>query len=497
MDKMAHRIRSADDGSASEAHVHTHNRLFIDGKWVEATGSSHTDVYDPVSGRISGRLIHAGQADLAAAVAASRAGFAAWRRRSAFNRCRIIRSAADLLRERAPHIASLVTREQGKPLKEAAIEIDLAAELLDWCAEEGRRAYGRLIPARGPGISQQVLREPVGPVAAFTPSSFPVSHAVRKIGAALAAGCTMVIKPAEETPETTSALADIFNDAGVPPGVLNLVYGDPAAVSEYLISHPFIRKVSFTGSARAGKNIAALAGIHMKRCTMELGGHAPAFIFDDADIDSAARLLAYSKYRNSGQACASPTRFLIQRGVYKAFTEKFIAEVKRIRVGNGRLSDTTMGPLLSAKRLCAVQALVGDAVERGARIETGGHRIGDAGHFLAPTVLTNVTADMQIMNEEPFGPVALLGVFDTIEEAIEEANRPPYGLASYAFTRSNATASLLSSELETGMLSINHLGLGLPETPYGGVKESGYGSEGGSEAIDDYLVTKFVSHATA
>lgn len=493
---MAQLLRSDGDVSTSGADVRTHDRLFINGTWVEATGNHHTDIYDPVSGRISSRLIHAGQADLAAAVAASRAGFAAWRRRSAFNRCKIIRSAADLLRERAPHVASLVTREQGKPLKEAGIEIDLSAELLDWFAEEGRRAYGRLIPARAPGISQQVLREPVGPVAAFTPSSFPVSHVIRKIGPALAAGCSMVIKPAEQTPATASALADIFNDAGVPPGVLNFVYGDCAEISEYLISHPVIRKISFTGTVRAGKDIAALAGIHMKRCTMELGGHAPAIIFDDAEIDSAARLLAFSKYRNSGQVCVSPTRFLVQRGAYEAFTEKFIAEVKRIRVGSGTQSDTTMGPLISATRLRAVEELISDAVERGAKVELGGQRIGDAGHFLAPTILSNVTADMRIMNEEPFGPVALLSAFDTIDEVIEESNRLPFGLASYAFTRSNATASTLCSELETGMLSINHLGLGLPETPYGGVKESGYGSEGGAEAIDDYLVTKFVSHAT-
>ncbi|RFU49865.1 NAD-dependent succinate-semialdehyde dehydrogenase [Paraburkholderia sp. DHOC27] len=472
-----------------------HARLFIDGTWVEATGDKHSDIYDPLSGQIIGRLVHASKADLAAAVAASRTGFGAWRRRSAFNRSKIIRAAADLLRERAPQIAALMTREQGKPLREAAMEVELSADLLDWFAEEGRRAYGRLIPSRAPGITQVALREPMGPVAAFIPPNFPVSQAIRKIGPALAAGCSIVMKLAEETPATTSALADIFHDAGVPPGVLNFVYGDLTEVSEYLIAHPVIRGVSFTGPIVTGKGIAALAGIHMKRCTMELGGHAPAIVFADAEIASAAKLLAFAKYRNSGQMCASPTRFLIQSDIYDLFKERFIAEVNRIRVGSGNRAETTMGPLVSAERLQTVQDLIADAVERGATVELGGQRIGERGHFLAPTVLSNVTSEMRIMNEDPFGPVALLSVFDTIDEVIEESNRLPCGLASYVFTRSDVTASKLSSELETGMISINHLGLGLPETPYGGIKDSGYGSEGGSEAIDNYLVTKFVSRA--
>ncbi|WP_050461897.1 NAD-dependent succinate-semialdehyde dehydrogenase [Herbaspirillum autotrophicum] len=476
--------------------MHTHSRLFINGDWVGATGNRYTDNHDPASGDISGRLMHASKADLAAAVAASQAGFNVWRATSAFERCKIIRKAAALLRERSEAIAALMTREQGKPLREAAVEIALSADLLDWFAEEGRRAYGRVIPSRSVQVSQSVIREPVGPVAAFTPWNFPISQAVRKIGPALAAGCSMVIKPPEETPATTAVLAEVFHDAGLPEGVLNLVWGDPSEISEYLISHPVIRKVSFTGSVRVGKHIAALAGIYMKRCTMELGGHAPAIVCDDADIDTTVRLLAFSKYRNCGQVCVSPTRFLIQSGVYEIFRQKFVAEASRLQVGPGDAPQTTMGPLISARRMHAVDELIADAVEHGASLDLGGKRIGNAGNFLTPTVLSDVTPAMRIMNEEPFGPVALLARFDTIDQVIEEGNRLPYGLASYAFTRSSASAARLAAELEVGMLSINHLGLGLPETPFGGVKDSGYGSEGGTEAIESYLVTKFISHAS-
>lgn len=495
MDKMARISRTHVDEHHPRADVRIHPRLFIDGTWVEATGDGHSDIYDPLNGQIIGRLIHASKADLAAAVASSRAGFGAWRRRSAFNRRKIIRSAADLLRERAPQIAALMTREQGKPLKDAGSEVELAADILDWFAEEGRRVYGRLIPPRAPGISQIALREPMGPVTAFNPSNLPVSQAIRKIGPTLAAGCSMVMKLAEETLATTGALADIFHDAGVPPGVLNFVYGDLTEVSEQLIADPAIRGVSFTGSIQTGKAIAALAGIHMKRCTMELGGHAAAIVFADAEIGSATKLLAFAKYRSSGQMCASPTRFLIQSDVCDSFMGKFITEVNHIRVGSGNRPETTMGPLVSAERLHAVQALIGDAVERGATVELGGQRIGEKWHFLAPTILSNVTSDMRIINEDPFGPVALLSVFETIDEVIEEGNRLPCGLASYVFTRCDVTANRLSPELKTEMISINHLGLGLPETPYGGIKDIGYGSEGDSEAIDDYLVTKFVSRA--
>ncbi|BAN28200.1 NAD-dependent aldehyde dehydrogenase protein (plasmid) [Caballeronia insecticola] len=477
--------------------MRTHSRLFINGEWVQATGDRYTDLFDPSSGAVSGRLIHASKADLVAAVETSRAGYSAWRNRSGVGRCKHMREAANLLRERSLEIASLLTREQGKPRRESGIEVAVSADLLDWFAEEGQRAYGRLIPARSPGITQSVLREPVGPVAAFSPWNFPISQTLRKIAPALAAGCSVVVNPPEETPAATSVLAEIFRDASFPPGVVNIVYGPLSEVSEYLISHTAIRQVTFTGPAREGKPIAALAGMHMKRCMLELGGHAPTLIFDDADMEMAARLLTFAKFRHSGQVCTSPTRFLVQAGVYEAFKSRFVNAAKQIRVGNGKDADVTMGPMLSARRLQEVEDLIRDATEKGARIETGGERLGKVGNFLAPTILSGVTPEMRIMNEELYGPVALLMAFDSTEDAIREANRLSFGLASYAFTRSAITAQRLTSELEVGMLSINHLGFALPETPFSGVKDSGYGSDGGAEAVDSFLTTKFVTHANA
>jgi succinate-semialdehyde dehydrogenase/glutarate-semialdehyde dehydrogenase len=385
--------------------------------------------------------------------------------------------------------------EQGKPLAEALIEIHGSADIIDWCAEEGRRTYGRVVPARAEGIYQLVVKEPVGPVAAFTPWNFPVSQAVRKIAAALATGCSIIVKPPEETPASPAALADIFRDAGLPDGVLNLVYGNPPDISGYLVPHPVIRKVSFTGSVPVGKHLAALAGQHMKRATMELGGHAPAIVFDDADLDKAAELLAASKFRNAGQVCVSPTRFLIQEQAYQPFLEKFVGRVKSIKVGDGLAEGTKMGPLVNERRVQAVDTLISEAVSQGAKLETGGKRIGNKGSFYEPTVLSGVTSDMRIMNEEPFGPVALVAPFSGFDDVIAEANRLPYGLAAYAFTSSAKTATALGQELETGMLTLNHLGLALPEVPFGGIKDSGYGSEGGTEALEAYLVTKFVSQS--
>ena len=340
-----------------------------------------------------------------------------------------------------------------------------------------------------------MIKEPVGPAAAFTPWNFPINQVVRKVSAALAAGCSVIVKAPEETPASPAELIRAFADAGVPAGAVNLVYGVPSEISEYLIPHPVIRKVSFTGSTVIGKHLAALAGAHMKRVTMELGGHAPTIVFDDADIDLASRLLTGAKLRNAGQVCVSPTRFLVQEAVYGDFVEKFTAAVGATKVGDGMESGTQMGPLANPRRIAAMEALIGDAVERGARVRTGGHRLGNKGNFFEPTVLTDVPQDARIMNEEPFGPVALIAPFGSFEDAVTEANRLPFGLAAYAYTRSARTANAIAAQVETGMMSINHHGLALPETPFGGVKDSGYGSEGGSEAIEAYLATKFVSQA--
>jgi succinate-semialdehyde dehydrogenase/glutarate-semialdehyde dehydrogenase len=469
--------------------------LFIDGEWTKAAGGRTIPVVNPATGEPIGTVAHADKADLDRALEAADKGFRAWRKVSAFDRSKIMRKAANLLRERVDAIAPLLTLEQGKPLPEAKGETFVGADVIDWFAEEARRAYGRVIPARAEGVYQLVVKEAVGPVAAFTPWNFPINQVVRKLSCALAAGCSIIVKAAEETPAAPAELIRCFADAGVPAGVVNLVYGVPSEISEYLIPHPIIRKISFTGSTAVGKQLAAIAGAHMKRVTMELGGHAPSIIFDDADVDLAAKLLSVNKLRNAGQVCVSPTRLLVQENVYDQFVGKFTEGVKAARVGDGMESGTQMGPMANERRISAMEAFIGDAVQKGATIKTGGNRIGNKGNFFEPTVLTDVPMNARIMNEEPFGPVAVIAPFKSFDDVVEEANRLPYGLAAYAYTRSAKTAQAIAAAVETGMISINHHGLALPEVPFGGVKDSGYGSEGGSEAIEAYLNTKFISQA--
>lgn len=467
--------------------------MLIDGVWRHGRGVSRNHVRNPATGGIIHSFAGASELDLQAAVGAADAAFESWRDVSPVERGHLLRDAAELLRRRTPVIARMLTIEQGKPLAEARAEVAATADLLEWFGEEARRTYGRVIPSRRPGVRQIVLREPVGVVAAFTPWNFPLSQIARKVGPALAAGCTMVLKAPEETPLSPCALIEALVDAGLPAGVVNLVFGVPAEISSFLIPHPAVRKLSFTGSVPVGKQLAAMAGQHMKRATMELGGHGAALIFADADVDAAADALAAFKYRNAGQVCVSPTRFLVERPVYDRFVDRFVARAGEIRVGDGLAADTRMGPLVSERRRDAIEALVADATARGARIAAGGERIGNEGFFFAPTVLTDLDPAMTVMNEEPFGPIALMLPFDDGGQAVAEANRLPYGLASYAWTRSQATAEALSRRIETGMLTINHLGLGLPELPFGGVRDSGYGSEGGTEAVDAYLTTRIIS----
>jgi succinate-semialdehyde dehydrogenase/glutarate-semialdehyde dehydrogenase len=469
--------------------------LYIDGGWTKASGSRSLPILNPATGDAIGEVPVAEKADLDRALAAAHKGFKAWKKVSAFDRYKLMRKAADILRSRIDDIATIMTMEQGKPLAEAKGEIGVGADVIDWFAEEGRRAYGRVIPARVEGVYQLVIKEPVGPVAAFTPWNFPINQAVRKISAAVATGCSVILKGPEETPGACAALVQAYVDAGLPAGVVNLVYGVPAEISEYLIPHPIIRKVTFTGSTAVGKHLAALAGAHMKRVTMELGGHAPAIVFEDADVDHAVKILSANKYRNAGQVCVSPTRFLVHEKIYGAFVDKFVAAAKSLKVGDGLDKDTRMGPLANARRVEAMERFVSDAVAKGAKVQTGGKRIGNKGFFFEPTVLTDVSMDAKIMNEEPFGPLAPIASFKEFDAVVEEANRLPYGLAAYAYTRSAKTAAAIGAAIETGMVSINHHGLALPEVPFGGVKDSGYGSEGGSEAIESYLNTKFVTQA--
>jgi len=477
--------------------MYTDVQLLIDGQWCSGSEGGSSPIVNPATGEVIASLAHASTADLDRALAAAERGFAAWRQVSAFERSKLMRRAAELLRERADAIARAMTLEQGKPLAESRVETLLGADTIDWFAEEARRTYGRIVPARAPGVMQMVIKEPVGPVAAFTPWNFPINQAVRKASAALAAGCSVILKGPEETPASCAALFRAFSDAGVPAGVLNLVFGVPAQISEYLIAHPVIRKVTFTGSTPVGKHLAMLAGRSMKRVTMELGGHAPAIVFDDADVDAAVRLLGAAKFRNAGQVCVSPTRFLVQRGVYGRFCDAFTEHARSLRVGNGLEPQTQMGPLANARRLDAMRGFVDDAVACGARLTAGGKRLGDNGNFFAPTVLVDVPTTARVMNEEPFGPIASIAPFDDFDAVVKEANRLPFGLAAYAFTRSAKTATAIGAALESGMVSINHLGLGLPEVPFGGIKDSGYGSEGGIEAMEAYLNTKFVSQAGA
>jgi succinate-semialdehyde dehydrogenase/glutarate-semialdehyde dehydrogenase len=468
-------------------------QLFIDGMWLPATDGDTIPVIDPATDDQIGTVAKATEADLHRAVAAAHRGLAVWRATSAYDRSKVMHAAAAILRDRADDIAWIMTREQGKPLEQSRAEVVAAVDSIQWFAEEGRRAYGQIIPARVPGVTQMTIKLPVGIVAAFTPWNFPIVQASRKVAAAVATGCSIILKPSEETPASAAALADCFHAAGLPAGVLNLVYGLPSQISEYLIAHPAVRKITFTGSTAVGKQLAALAGTHMKRTTMELGGHAPVIVTDDADVDHAATFMAGHKYRNAGQICIAPTRFLVQESVVEQFTEHFLKAACNITVGNGLAATTMMGPLANKRRVPALEGLITDAVEAGGQLLLGGRRIGNVGNFFQPTVLADVPTSARIMNDEPFGPVAIINRFSRLDEAIAEANRLPYGLAAYAFTGSDPTATRLGLEVETGMLGINHHGLALPETPFGGVKDSGYGTEGGSEAIEAYMETRFVS----
>ncbi|QBR03410.1 NAD-dependent succinate-semialdehyde dehydrogenase [Paraburkholderia pallida] len=467
--------------------------LLIDNEWCAAASGKTLDVLNPASGLPIGKVAHAGTADLDRALAAAQRGFEAWRKVPANERAAIMRRAAALVRERATEIARLMTLEQGKPFKEACMEVVFSADIIEWFADEGRRVYGRLVPPRIPAAQQLVVKEPVGPVAAFTPWNFPVNQVVRKLAAALACGCSFLVKAPEETPASPAGLLKAFVDAGVPPGTVGLVFGDPAEISSYLIAHPVIRKVTFTGSTPVGKQLAALAGTHMKRATMELGGHAPVIIAEDADLGVALRSAGGAKFMNAGQVCISPTRFLVHNSLREAFTAALVKHAESLQVGDGLAEGTTLGPLANARRLSAMASMIDNARAAGARVATGGERVGREGNFFAPTVLADVPIHADVFNAEPFGPIAAIRGFDTLEEAIAEANRLPYGLAGYAFTQSIRNVRMLTQQLEVGMLWVNQPSTPWPELPFGGVKDSGYGSEGGPEALESYLATKTVS----
>ena len=473
--------------------TYPHTRLFIAGEWQDAADGKTLAVFNPATGLEIGRVAHAGIPDLDRALAAAQKGFEVWRDVPAFERAKIMRRAAALMRERAADIGAVLTQENGKPLPEAKGEAMAAADIIEWFADEGMRVYGRIVPSRNLAVRQLVLKDPVGPVAAFTPWNFPINQVVRKLSAALASGCSMLVKAPEETPAAPAALIQAFADAGLPAGVVGLVYGNPAEISSYLIPHPIIRKVTFTGSTPVGKQLAALAGQHMKRVTMELGGHAPVIVCEDADIALAVKSAGAAKFRNAGQVCISPTRFLVHESIQKEFGAALAQYASGLKVGDGTAEGTTMGPLANPRRLTAMAEFTQDAVQQGATLALGGERIGTTGNFWQPTVLTDVPLSAKVFNDEPFGPMAAIRGCSQLEDAIAEANRVPYGLAGYAFTRSLKNAHLLSQRVEVGMLWINQPATPSAEMPFGGIKDSGYGTEGGPEAMEAYLNTRAVS----
>ena len=467
--------------------------LYIDGEFIQGGGRREQDVFNPATNEVIGKLPHATRDDLDAALASAQRAFETWRHSSPMERSKVLRRVAELARERAQDIGRNLTLDQGKPIAEAIGEVVSCSEHAEWHAEECRRIYGRVITPRTPGVRQLVLREPIGVCAAFSPWNFPFNQAIRKIAAAIGAGCTIILKGPEDAPSAVVALARLFHDAGLPKGCLNIVWGVPHEVSDYLIRSPIVRKVSFTGSVAVGKQLAALAGSLMKRCTMELGGHAPVIVCDDADVEKAADMLAPFKFRNAGQVCISPTRFYVQEAAYDKFVARFLSKVEAIKVGAGSDPANRMGPLAQQRRVAQFAGFIDDAHQRGATILAGGKTLGEAGNFYAPTVVADLPDDSRLMTEEPFGPVAGMIRFKTVEDAITRANSLPFGLAAYAFTTSTRHATMISNGLEAGMVSINHFGMALAETPFGGIKDSGYGSEGGSETFDAYLTTKFVT----
>src|ERR1700730_10614453 len=479
----------------SEDIMYGNLELFIDGKWHGADGRKGEDVINPATEKPLAHLPHASQADLDQALDAAKKGLAVWRATSAYDRCKILHKAADLLRERFDAISKIMVLEQGKTYPEARAEVMTSADIIDWYGKEARRSYGRIVPGRGKGVRQLVLQEPIGVVAAFTPWNFPVLTPARKVGGALAAGCSLILKASEETPGACVEMVRCFADAGLPAGVLNLVFGVPAEVSEHLLAKDAVRKISFTGSIPVGKHLAALAAKGMKRTTMELRGHSPMVVFADADAEKAADTIAAFKYRNAGQVCISPTRFYVQEDAYKKFLARFSDYAKAVKLGDGLEKGVTMGPTATARRIDAMESFVADARSRGGNVVTGGKRHSNQGFFYEPTIVTDVPDDSKVMTQEPFGPIAPIVTFKTFDEVVERANSLPFGLAAYAFTNSNTTAAAIGDAMASGMVGVNSVAVSTPETPFGGVKESGHGSEGGIEGLGAYLNTKFISQA--
>jgi succinate-semialdehyde dehydrogenase/glutarate-semialdehyde dehydrogenase len=468
--------------------------LYINGEWRKTVND--ISVINPATEEEIGRLPHADRQDLDDALEAAAAGFRVWSKTAPVDRANVLYKAAKLMRERQEDIATAITAEHGKPLDQARLEVIRGCEFFEWDAGEATRTYGRVIPS-APGVRYIVHHQPIGIVAAFSPWNFPMSQPCRKIAGAIAAGCSIILKAAEETPAGALHIAKALHDAGLPPGVLNMVFGTPAEISDHLIRQEQVRLVAFTGSTGVGKHLTTLAAQHMTPVLMELGGHAPVIVCEDTDVEAAAITGAVRKMRNAGQVCTSPTRFFVHESIFEAYTEIFVRRAAKTIVGNGVEPGIEMGPLANERRVAALAGLVEDARDRGAEVRTGGSRLDGKGYFFQPTVLANVPDDAHVMQEEPFGPLAIINPVASLDEAIEKANSVPYGLAAYGFTNRADYVDRMVEGVEAGNISINTLEASLPETPFGGVKSSGYGREGGTEGLYNYMITKNLSHSLA
>jgi len=465
--------------------------LHIDGEWIEAGDRRTHTVVNPATGQALADLPLADAADLDRALDTAERAYRKWRAVPAEERGQLMKRAANLIRERSDRIARIATQEEGKTLAETRIETQVAANLFEFYGEECRRTYGRVL-VRPAGRRSLVIKEPIGPVAAFAPWNFPITNPARKLGGPIAAGCSVILKPAEEAPGAALEILRALLDAGLPAGVAQIVFGVPDEVSRHLLGSSIIRKLSFTGSIAVGKHLMKLAADNMLRTTMELGGHAPVLIFDDADLEKAMDELTAAKLRNAGQVCISPTRFYVQEGVYDRFVAGLTERLEKVPVGDGLADGSRMGPMANPRRPETMERMIADAVACGARLRTGGERLGNEGYFWKPTVISDVPDTAQIMNDEPFGPVAVIAPVKGLDEAVFQANRLPYGLAAYAYTQDAKRIMLLGDAIETGMLGLNTAMVAAADSPFGGVKESGHGAEDGPEGLDACLVTKAI-----
>lgn len=471
------------------------HKLFIDGKWVEGNRDQTIDVINPATDEVVSVVCSAGPDDLDCALEAADRGFKKWRATSPWERSKILMRCARTIEERIPELARVMTLEQGKPLIESKMELDRTVDVFEWCAAESIRTYGRLLPQRAPGLRQTTIKEPIGPVVGFSPWNFPAAMTARKIAAALGAGCSIIVKPSEESPGVVVGLVKACQDAGVPDGVLNLVFGNPAMISEHLIRSPVIKKISLTGSVAVGRILSRMAGELLKPATMELGGHAPVLVFGDADPEKAAEMTAAFKYRNAGQVCLGVSRIYVHESIYQRFLSRFVECANNLKVGDGLADGVTMGPLANSRGVDNMELIMADALDNGAKSVLGGNRIGNRGCFWEPTVLTNLSDSSKVMTQEPFGPISPILPFSTFDEALERANGLDLGLAAYAFTRSLDVATNVADGLEAGWIGINNFSPALAEAPFGGMKDSGFGYEGGPEGFNAYCQTKFVSQA--